>query len=106
MDTDVFQFKGDDSKMGGRWDGKGEGLEETKDYRENYLLRESLIIRDKRIPWMMPRAVLEASIYVEGKWDRCTIPSVAEMTLNFRMSVSGVVPLPFSSIYKVNRRCL
>ena len=71
---------------------------------ENYLLRESLIIRDKRIPWMMPRAVLEASIYVEGKWDRCTIPSVAEMTLNFRMSVSGVVPLPFSSIYEVIRR--
>ena len=34
---------------------------------ENYLLRESLIIRDRRIPWMMPRAVLEASIYVEGK---------------------------------------
>ena len=31
------------------------------------MLRESLIIRDKRIPWMMPSAVLEASIYVEGK---------------------------------------
>ena len=73
---------------------------------ENYLLRESLIIRDKRIPWMMPRAVLEASIYVEGKRTRRTIPSVAEMTLNFRMSVSGVVPLPFSSIYEVTIRWL
>ena len=68
------------------------------------MLRESLIIRDKRIPWMMPRAVLEASIYAEGKLNGCTIPSVAEMTLSFRMSVSGVVPLPFSSIYEVNRR--
>ena len=27
----VFRFKGDDSNSGGRWDGKGEGLEETKD---------------------------------------------------------------------------
>lgn len=29
----------------------------------NYLLRESLIIKERRIPLMMPRAVFDASIY-------------------------------------------
>ena len=30
----------------------------------NYLLRESLIIKERRIPLMMPRAVFDASIYI------------------------------------------